>query len=159
MCTLDPDVSSPTVRFYPPDTDLQLVSQQNGWMKVADPGTDEIGWIFQVYLSSSEGPSADASDAKSPSAGVQSEGGAKALVLSDEPTPLVSKRKASKRWSSAKEKRRFLGRRDAIKALPECTCFAAISDENLAGSLHCDYSTSVDVFGLNSETTAPPELR
>jgi hypothetical protein len=50
-------VSSPTIRFYRPGTELQVVSRENGWLQLLDPATQERGWIFGNYLSSIDGPS------------------------------------------------------------------------------------------------------
>jgi hypothetical protein len=50
-------VSSPTVRFYAPGTDLQVVRREGGWLQVSDPVTQERGWVLEKYLVASEGPS------------------------------------------------------------------------------------------------------
>jgi len=50
-------VSAPTVRYYRPGTELQVVRRGDGWIQVADPVTQERGWIFEKYLSSIDGPS------------------------------------------------------------------------------------------------------
>ena len=50
-------VSSPTIRFYRPGTQLQVVSRQNGWLQLLDPVTQERGWVFEKYLVSIDGPS------------------------------------------------------------------------------------------------------
>jgi len=39
-------VSSPTVRIYPPGTELQVIGRVDGWYQVSDPLTQERGWIF-----------------------------------------------------------------------------------------------------------------
>lgn len=49
-------VSSPTIRFYRPGTELQVARRENGWVELLDPATQERGWIFENYLSSIEGP-------------------------------------------------------------------------------------------------------
>jgi hypothetical protein len=49
-------VSSATVRFYPPGTELQVVSRQNGWVQLSDPVTQESGWVFEKHLASIDGP-------------------------------------------------------------------------------------------------------
>jgi hypothetical protein len=49
-------VSSPTIRFYRPGTQLQVVSRENGWLQLLDPVTQERGWIFEKYLVSIDGP-------------------------------------------------------------------------------------------------------
>ena len=50
-------VSSPTVRFYPPGTDLQVVRREGGWLQVFDPVTQERGWVREKYLVATGGPS------------------------------------------------------------------------------------------------------
>ena len=50
-------VSSPTIRFYRPGTELQVVSRENGWFQLLDPVTQERGWVFDRYLGSIDGPS------------------------------------------------------------------------------------------------------
>ena len=49
-------VSSPTLRFYQPGIALQVVSRENGWLQVADPASQERGWVLEKYLASIEGP-------------------------------------------------------------------------------------------------------
>jgi hypothetical protein len=50
-------VSSPTVRYYRPGTELQIVRREDGWVGLLDPVTQERGWVFEKYLSSIDGPS------------------------------------------------------------------------------------------------------
>jgi hypothetical protein len=50
-------VSSPTIRFYRPGTELQVVRRENSWLELADPVTQERGWVFQKYLVSIDSPS------------------------------------------------------------------------------------------------------
>ena len=50
-------VSSPTVRYYRPGTELQVVRREDGWVGVSDPVTQERGWVFEKYLSSIDDPS------------------------------------------------------------------------------------------------------
>jgi hypothetical protein len=50
-------VSSPTIRFYRPGTQLQVFSRENGWLQLLDPVTQERGWVFEKYLVSIDGPS------------------------------------------------------------------------------------------------------
>jgi hypothetical protein len=50
-------VSSPTVRYYRPGTELQVVRREDGWVGVSDPLTQERGWVFEKYLSLINGPS------------------------------------------------------------------------------------------------------
>ena len=50
-------VSAPTVRYYRPGTELQVVGQVDGWFQVSDPVTQERGWILEKYLASIDSPS------------------------------------------------------------------------------------------------------
>jgi Bacterial SH3 domain len=52
----DASVSSPTLRFYPAGTALQVVSRRNGWVEVADLTSKETGWIFEQYLVAADTP-------------------------------------------------------------------------------------------------------
>ena len=47
-------VSSPTIRFYRPGTELQVVRREGIWFEVSDPVTQERGWVLAQYLSSIE---------------------------------------------------------------------------------------------------------
>jgi hypothetical protein len=49
-------VSSPTVRFYHPGTELQIVRREGIWLEVSDPVTQERGWVLAQYLASIESP-------------------------------------------------------------------------------------------------------
>ena len=49
-------VTSPTVRFYGPGTELQVVRREGAWFQVLDPVTKERGWVLDEYLSSIGGP-------------------------------------------------------------------------------------------------------
>jgi hypothetical protein len=49
-------VSSPTIRFYRPGTELQVVRREGIWFEVSDPVTQERGWVLEQYLSSIESP-------------------------------------------------------------------------------------------------------
>jgi hypothetical protein len=50
-------VTSRTVRFYGPGTELQVVGREGAWFQVSDPVTKERGWVLDEYLSSISGPS------------------------------------------------------------------------------------------------------
>ncbi len=50
-------VSSPTVQFYSPGTEVQVVGRTNGWFQLLNPTTQERGWVFEKYLVSIDGPS------------------------------------------------------------------------------------------------------
>ena len=43
-------VSSPTVRFYRPGTELQVVRREGIWFEVSDPVTQDRGWVLAQYL-------------------------------------------------------------------------------------------------------------
>ena len=49
-------VTSPTVRFYGPGIELQVVRREGAWFQVLDPVTKERGWVLDEYLSSIGGP-------------------------------------------------------------------------------------------------------
>ena len=49
-------VSSATVRFHRPGSELQLVRREGIWFEVSDPVTQERGWVLAQYLSSIESP-------------------------------------------------------------------------------------------------------
>ena len=49
-------VASPTVRFYRPGTELQVVRREGIWFEVSDPVTQERGWVLAQYLTSIETP-------------------------------------------------------------------------------------------------------
>jgi hypothetical protein len=49
-------VSSPTVRFYRPGTELQIIRREGIWLEVSDPVTRERGWVLAQYLASIESP-------------------------------------------------------------------------------------------------------
>ena len=46
----EPSVSSPTVRFFAPGTELQVVRREIGWVELFDPATQERGWVFESYV-------------------------------------------------------------------------------------------------------------
>jgi hypothetical protein len=49
-------VTSPTIRFYGPGTELQVVRREGAWFQVSDPVTQVRGWVLDEYLSSIGGP-------------------------------------------------------------------------------------------------------
>jgi Bacterial SH3 domain len=51
-----PSVSSPTVRYYRLGTRLKVIGRESGWVKIADPTTAKVGWIYEKYLTPTEGP-------------------------------------------------------------------------------------------------------
>ena len=51
----EPSVSSPTVRFFSPGTELQVVRRESGWVELFDPATQERGWVFESYVLSTGG--------------------------------------------------------------------------------------------------------
>ena len=50
-------VSSPTVGFYRPGAELQVVGREDGWLLISDPLTQKRGWVLERYLYSIDGPS------------------------------------------------------------------------------------------------------
>lgn len=48
-------VSSPTVGYYRPGTNLQVVRREGIWIRVLDPETQEHGWLLDQYVSSIAG--------------------------------------------------------------------------------------------------------
>ena len=46
----EPSVASPTVRFFSPGTELQVVRRESGWVELFDPATQERGWVFESYV-------------------------------------------------------------------------------------------------------------
>jgi hypothetical protein len=50
-------VSSPTVGYYRPGAEVQVVSRETGWLQLSDPVTQKRGWVVEKYLSSIDGPS------------------------------------------------------------------------------------------------------
>lgn len=45
-------VSAPTLRYYRPGTELQVVRREGIWFLLSDPVTQERGWVLEQYLSS-----------------------------------------------------------------------------------------------------------
>jgi hypothetical protein len=62
-----PSVSTPILTYYPVGTELRTAGQQNGWVKIVDPATSQQGWIYEIYLSPTEGPAQDALPQQPPS--------------------------------------------------------------------------------------------
>jgi hypothetical protein len=50
------DISSPTLTFYQPGTELQVESRSDGWLGVFNPTSQMRGWILEQYVSSIAGP-------------------------------------------------------------------------------------------------------
>ena len=48
-------VSAPTVSYYRPGTDLQVVRREGIWIRVLDPQTQQHGWLLDEYVSSIAG--------------------------------------------------------------------------------------------------------
>jgi hypothetical protein len=46
----EPSVSFPTVRFFAPGTELQVVKRESGWVELFDPATQERGWVIESYV-------------------------------------------------------------------------------------------------------------
>src|SRR5262249_14223337 len=52
-----PTVSAPIVGSYSVGTELQLIDHQQGWFRVLDPVTSQVGWIYEkYYLQAIRGP-------------------------------------------------------------------------------------------------------
>jgi hypothetical protein len=82
-------VSSLTVRFYTPGTDLQVVRREGDWLQVSDPVTQERGWVLEKYLVATDGPSST-----------------QAASLESTPEPLFTKAASpkSKKWSRSSKR-------------------------------------------------------
>jgi hypothetical protein len=50
-----PSVDSPILSHYPAGIKLRTTQRQNGWVKIVDPATSQQGWIYDNYLSPSQG--------------------------------------------------------------------------------------------------------
>jgi hypothetical protein len=88
-------VSSPTVRFYSPGIDLQVVRREGGWLQVSDPVTEERGWILEKYLASVDGP-----------------GSTQAVVESTtDAMPATAASSKSKKWSQSSKRAKSAVRR------------------------------------------------
>jgi hypothetical protein len=59
-------VSSPTVRFYPAGSELEIVGRDGAWLKLRDAATKQQGWVFEKYVSLIDGPTATQVAASSP---------------------------------------------------------------------------------------------
>ena len=46
----EPIISAPTTYRFPQGKELQVLSWQNGWIKVVDPVTKFRGWVLQIYV-------------------------------------------------------------------------------------------------------------
>ena len=77
-------VSSPTVRFNTPGTDLQVVRREGDWLQVSDPVTQERGWVLEKYLVATDGPSSTQ---------------AASLESTNEPLSTKAASPKSKKWS------------------------------------------------------------
>ena len=82
-------VSSPTVRFYTPGTDLQVVRRESGWLQVYDLVTQERGWVLENYLVATDGPSSTQ---------------AASLELTTEPLSTKAASPKSKNWSRSSKR-------------------------------------------------------
>ena len=84
-------VSAPTLRYYRPGTELQVVRREGIWFLVSDPVTQARGWVLEQYLSSiaASSPTQVATESTTES-------------LTTNPALPKSKRPKSKRTRSAK---------------------------------------------------------
>jgi hypothetical protein len=114
-------VSSPTLRYYPPGSELQVVTRENGWVLVVDPLTSARGWIYEkYYLSWIDGPTSKqaalapteegslASESKpTPPKFTKRSGTAKAKPRRTEPWVVTEYRRG--KWSRPADRRRAMG--------------------------------------------------
>ena len=45
----------PILSHYPAGIKLRTTQRQNGWVKIVDPATSQQGWIYENYVSPSQG--------------------------------------------------------------------------------------------------------
>ena len=111
-------VSSPTIRFYRPGTELQVVSRENGWLQLLDPVTQGRGWVFEKYLVPIDDPSptqtAIESTAEPPPAKVASPKSQKAsrsskLTVRAGDLEVAKSDRRRGRWARSDDRRRGLG--------------------------------------------------
>lgn len=93
----EPLVSSPTVRFFSPGTELQLVRRQNGWVELIDPATRMRGWVLESYVTSIYGP------------------GSAQVAMGSPAEEQLSKSKPAKPLSRSKQQSR------SVKPMPQAT--------------------------------------
>jgi hypothetical protein len=112
-----PDISSPTLTFYQPGTELQVESRSDGWLGVFNPTSQMRGWILEQYLSSIAGPSPTQSASLSTDEGpkpirktsTKASKPKRSLTLSSPNYPVVAEWDPSTRESARHDGRRRLG--------------------------------------------------
>jgi hypothetical protein len=110
-------VSSPTVRFYSPGTDLQVVRREGVWLQVSDRVTQEHGWILEKYVASSYSPSFTQAALESitdaaPTVAPKKEKWSQSAKRSKSATRVSKHRSAVARWNPYRWGRRADRRRD-----------------------------------------------
>jgi hypothetical protein len=111
-------VSSPTIRFYRPGTELQVVSREHGWLQLLDPVSQERGWVFEKYLVSIDGPSptqtamesiSEPLPAKVTSPKSQEPSGSSKLTVRAGNVEVAKSDRRRGRWARRDDRRRNLG--------------------------------------------------
>jgi len=51
-------IDSPTLRSYSAGSIARIVGQENGWVQLLDPNTQERGWVYHLYLAALAPPTA-----------------------------------------------------------------------------------------------------
>ena len=106
-----PSVSTPIMTYHPVGTELRAIGYRNGWVQVVDPATSQRGWIYQVYLSPSNGP-APPQQSQAPDSGQQSTlaglemPGERGVSTPDPSTPAATSKKLRKYHGSNRHRAR-----------------------------------------------------
>ena len=107
-------VTSLTVRFYTPGTNLQVIRREGVWLLVSDPVSQERGWMLEKYLSPSSSTQADQklTDAVSVAAPQKSKKWSQSSKRSKSATRVSKHRSAVARWDPYRWGSRADRRRD-----------------------------------------------
>ena len=110
-------VTSLTVRFYTPGTNLQVIRREGVWLLVSDPVSQERGWMLEKYLSPSNGPSSaqavqKLTDAVTVAAPQKSKTWSQSAKRSKSATRVSKRRSAVARWDPYRWGSRADRRRD-----------------------------------------------
>ena len=107
-------VTSLTVRFYTPGTNLQVIRREGVWLLVSDPVSQERGWMLEKYLSPSSSTQADQklTDAVSVAAPQKSKKWSQSSKRSKSATRVSKYRSAVARWDPYRWGSRADRRRD-----------------------------------------------
>ena len=107
-------VTSLTVRFYTPGTNLQVIRREGVWLLVSDPVSQERGWMLEKYLSPSSSTQADQklTDAVSVAAPQKSKKWNESSKRSKSATRVSKHRSAVARWDPYRWGSRADRRRD-----------------------------------------------